>query len=58
VIIEEVIDKSNNDHINKEGNEYIEVESIYSKNDNRSNSEGDKGNKGNRGNKSDNSSNN
>jgi hypothetical protein len=58
VIIEEVIDKSNNNRINKESNKYIEVKFIYNKTDNRFNSEGDKGNKGDRGNKSDNSNNN
>ena len=42
---EEVIDESNNDYINEEGNEYLEVESIRGKNDNRSNSEVNKGNK-------------
>ena len=55
---EEVIDESNNDHINEEGNEYMEVESVRGKNDNRSNSEGDEGNKGDGGNESDDSSNN
>jgi hypothetical protein len=58
VTAEEVIDKSNNDRINEEGNEYIEVKSIRGKNDNWSNSEGDEGNKGDGGNKSDDSSNN
>jgi hypothetical protein len=57
-MVEEVMDKSNNDRINKEGNKYMEVKSIRGKNDNRSNSEGDEGNKGDGGNKSDDSSNN
>ena len=58
VTAEEVMDESNDDRMNEEGNEYMEVESVRGKNDNRSNSEGDEGNEGDGGNESDDSSNN